>query len=131
MLPLIFSLDLLASYNYFTILFAFCPYFQSILYNFYTFKPNSSGLNLGHTLSVVVITEAANVFPIWIAYIARMTGIHATIISHTVLPVVLIPLTYLIYYEIGRKLFKEKKEQLPSYMIIVNMLHIFGNVSIL
>lgn len=91
------------------------------LYSVSPYTGWSTDLDMRHSMAV---------FPIWIAYIARMTGIHATIISHTVLPVILIPLTYLIYYEIGRKLFKEKKEQLPSYMIIVNMLHIFGNVSI-
>ena len=69
-------------------------------------------------------------FPIWIAYIARMTGIHATILSHTILPLVLIPLTYLIYYEIGKKLLKDKLETLPTYMIFVNILQIFGNESI-
>lgn len=70
------------------------------------------------------------VFPIWIAYIAKMTGIHSTILSHTILPVVLIPLTYLIYYEIGKKLLKDNLQQLPTYMMIVIMLQLFGNVSI-
>ena len=91
------------------------------LYSILPYTGLSTNLDMRHSMAV---------FPIWIAYIARMTGIHATIVSHTILPVVLIPLTYLIYYEIGKKLFKEKKEQLPAYMTIVCMLHIFGNVSI-
>jgi len=91
------------------------------LYSILPYTGLSTNLDMRHSMAV---------FPIWIAYIARMTGIHATIVSHTILPLVLIPLTYLIYYEIGRKLFKEKKEHLPSYMTIVCMLHIFGNVSI-
>lgn len=91
------------------------------LYSILPYTGLSTNLDMRHSMAV---------FPIWIAYVARMTGIHATIVSHTILPLVLIPLTYLIYYEIGRKLFKEKKEQLPSYMTIVCMLHIFGNVSI-
>ena len=70
------------------------------------------------------------VFPIWISYIARMTGIHPTILSHTVLPVFLISITYGIYYEIGKKLFEDKKTGLAAYMIFVCLLHIFGNVSI-
>ena len=59
-----------------------------------------------------------------------MSGIHATILSHTILPLVLIPITYGIYYEIGKKLFAEKMEQLPVYMMFVCFLQIFGNVSI-
>ena len=91
------------------------------LYRILPYTGRSTDLDMRHAMAV---------FPLWIAYIARMTGIHAAIMSHTVLPVFLIPLTYLIYYEIGKKLFKEKEEHLLSYMIFVCMLHIFGNVSI-
>lgn len=91
------------------------------LYRILPYTGLSTSLDMRHSMAV---------FPLWIAYIARMTGIHAAIVSHTILPVFLIPLTYLIYYEIGKKLFKEKKEQLPVYMTLVCMLQIFGNVSI-
>ena len=91
------------------------------LYRILPYTGGSTRLDMRHAMAV---------FPLWIAYVARMTGIHATIISHTVLPVFLIPLTYMIYYEIGKKLLKEKAEQLPSYMIFVCLLQIFGNVSI-
>lgn len=91
------------------------------LYRILPYTGTSTSLDMRHSMAV---------FPIWIAYIARMTGVHATIVSHTLLPVFLIPLTYIIYYEIGRKLFREKAEQLPSYMILVCTLQIFGNVSI-
>lgn len=76
------------------------------------------------------VRHSMAVFPVWIAYIARMTGIHATILSHTILPLVLLPLTYLIFYEIGKKMFQEKREQLPVYMMFICIFHIFGNVSI-
>ena len=91
------------------------------LYRVLPYTGRSTYLDMRHSLAV---------FPIWIAYLARMSGVHATIVSHTVLPLVLIPLTYLIYYEIGKKLCKEKATQLPTYMIFVCMLQIFGNVSI-
>ena len=91
------------------------------LYRILPYTGISTTLDMRHSMAV---------FPIWIAYIARMSGIHATIISHTVLPIVLIPLTYLIYYEIGEKLCKENKTQIPTFMIFVCMLQIFGNVSI-
>lgn len=91
------------------------------LYRILPYTGRSTYLDMRHSMAV---------FPLWISYIAKMTGIHATIVSHTILPVFLIPLTYLIYYEIGRKLFKEKEYQLPTYMILICILHIFGNVSI-
>lgn len=91
------------------------------LYRILPYTGFSTSLDMRHAMAA---------FPIWIAYLARMTGIHATIISHTVLPVFLISLTYWIYLEIGKVLFREKEEQLPTYMIYVCFLHIFGNVSI-
>ena len=91
------------------------------LYRILPYTGFSTSLDMRHAMAA---------FPIWIAYLARMTGVHATIISHTVLPVFLISLTYLIYLEIGKVLFREKEEQLSTYMIYVCFLHIFGNVSI-
>lgn len=91
------------------------------LYRILPYTGFSTSLDMRHAMAV---------FPIWIAYLARMTGIHATIVSHSILPLVLIPLTYLIFYEIGKVLFREKEEQLPTYMIYICMLQIFGNVSI-
>ena len=93
----------------------------STLYRILPYTGLTTSLDMRHSMAV---------FPIWIAYVARMTNIHATILSHTILPLVLIPLTYAIYYEIGKKLFQEKKEQLPVYMMFVCILQIFGNVSI-
>lgn len=91
------------------------------LYRILPYTGLSTNLDYRHSMAV---------FPIWIAYIARMTDIHATIVSHTILPLILIPITYWIYLEIGKKLFAEKKEQIPAYMILVCALQIFGNVSI-
>lgn len=70
------------------------------------------------------------VFPIWIAYIARVTGIHTTIVCHTFLPFVLIPMTYWIYYEIGKSLLGKGSKNLPAFLILVNLCQIFGNTSI-
>ncbi len=91
------------------------------LYRINPFMGRSTGLDIRHCLAV---------FPVWISYISRVTGVHSTIISHTVLPVVLIPLTYLIYLEIGRRLLRKDKEKLPLFMFAVMLLQVFGNVSI-
>ena len=91
------------------------------LYRISPYTGRGSGLDMRHSMAA---------FPIWISYVSRMSGIHATIVSHTILPVVLIPLTYLIYYEIGKKLFQDSKEHLPVFMMFICMLQIFGNVSI-
>lgn len=76
------------------------------------------------------IRHALATLPLWEAYVARMTGIHAAIVAHTLLPLILIPLTYLAYFEVGRKLFEEKNVKLPIFIVLVSIMQIWGNSSI-
>lgn len=105
----------------------------------YTILPltgRHTGLDIRHALAV---------FPMWVAFVAKKSHIHSTIVSHTIMPFVLIPLTYLVYYEIGRILFggsggkrqvrasgkrQADRENLPLFMILMAVFQIFGNVSI-
>jgi hypothetical protein len=81
----------------------------------------STSLDIRHALAVITM---------WIAFVAKESGIHATILSHTVIPLFFIPLVYLVYVEIGRVLFRAKQQIIPVFMIIVSVLLMFGNVSI-
>ena len=81
----------------------------------------TTALDVRHALAVITM---------WIAYIARMSDIHATILSHSVVPLIFIPLVYLVYVEIARILFRRRQEIIPVFMIIVSVLMLFGNVSI-
>lgn len=90
----------------------------------YRINPNtgrSAPLDVRHALALI---------PVWEAFVGRMSGIHATIIAHSVVPLVLIPLTYLVYFQIGKKLLSNKKDMLPMFMIVMSLLQMFGNVSI-
>ncbi len=91
------------------------------LYRINPYTGRSSPLDVRHALAL---------FPIWEAYVGSMSGIHATIICHSVVPLVLIPLTYVLYYQIGRRLFGKKKEMLPMFMALIALWQLFGNVSI-
>ena len=82
---------------------------------------SSTSLDLRHAMAV---------FTMWEAFIAKMSGIHATIVCHTVMPLVLIPLVYVMYLEIGRILIGMKRDLLPVFMIIVALFQMFGNTSI-
>lgn len=81
----------------------------------------STDLDLRHALAAL---------PLWIAYVSRMTGIHAAIVAHTLLPLVLIPLTYAGYLEIGGKLFAPGDVRLPVFLALAGIAQIFGNISI-
>lgn len=109
-----------------------------VMYRILPYTGRPTDLDVRHVLAV---------FPMWVAFVAEKSSIHATIVSHVVMPVVLIPLTYLVYFEIGKILFpmqalgeenRERKqerwsgrrENLPVFMILMCMFQIFGNVSI-
>ena len=81
---------------------------------------NSTSLDIRHALAVITM---------WIGFIAKVSGVHATIASHSVIPLLFIPLVYLVYAQIGKVLFKDKKEMVPVFLIIVSFLMMFGNVS--
>lgn len=81
----------------------------------------STSLEVRHALAVITM---------WTAFIARVSGIHSTIVSHSVIPVLIIPFVYLVYVEIARILFRRRQEIMPVFMIIVSFLMLFGNVSI-
>ncbi len=80
--------------------------------------------------AVLDTRHALAAFPMWIAFVAVKADLHATIVSHVIMPLVLIPLSYLVYYEIGKTLFSSAKEKTPVFMIVMGMLQMFGNVSI-
>ncbi len=68
-------------------------------------------------------------FPIWIAYLAEMTDVRAVSMAHVILPVVLIAMTYGIFYLLGDVLIPEKEEGLPLFLIFTELLVLFGDYS--
>lgn len=74
-------------------------------------------------------------FPIWIAWLSRMTGIHAAIVAKTLLPLTLIPMTYGIFYLLGKRILfagnapSGKAWSLPAFLICTEVLVLFGDYS--
>lgn len=64
----------------------------------------------------------------YIAFLGRISGIHPTIIAHTLLPVLLVILAFGVYMLIARKLFDTKKEQY-SFLIMLLFITIMGGYS--
>ena len=91
------------------------------MYTLLPYTGQSSRLDVRHALAVL---------PMWEAFVARFSGVHATVFAHTVLPVFLIPFFYLVYGLLGSALLKEKKGMLPVFLTIVCFFQVFGNVSI-
>lgn len=69
-------------------------------------------------------------FPVWTAYLAKLSGMKPVSVAHLVLPAVLIAFAYAIFYLLGRHLFPEKNGRLPLYLLFVELLVMFGDYSI-
>lgn len=82
----------------------------------------ATGLDVRHALAP---------FPIWIAALARLSNIHGAVMMQTILPCVLIPLSYMSVGAFGRKLLGEKsKEGIWYFLILAEVVVIFANYSL-
>ena len=68
-------------------------------------------------------------FPIWITFLSIVSGMKPVSVAHLAVPFMLIPMTYGIFYLIGKKLFEGKRKCLPYFMIFTELLVLFGDYS--
>lgn len=90
----------------------------------YTIAPYTGGSTMLDT------RHAMALFTMWVAYLGSMTGVHTTILCHSVLPCIIIPLVLLIDLQIGRVLLKDKEKMLPFFVLFMELLYLFGYVSL-
>lgn len=69
-------------------------------------------------------------FPVWIAFLARISGIRTVSVAHVFLPVALISMTYAIYLLLGKLLLAGRERYLPLFMIFTELLVLFGDYSL-
>ena len=69
-------------------------------------------------------------FPIWLAYLARMSGIPAVTTAQIAAPLALIIMAYVIYYLIGKLLLSNRPHTLPAFMILTEIMVILGGYSV-
>lgn len=69
-------------------------------------------------------------YSIWIAFLARLSGMRTVVVAQVVLPVALIAMAYGIYYLFSRSLFPQQSGQRALFMIFAQLLVLFGNYSV-
>lgn len=69
-------------------------------------------------------------FPIYLAVISKAIDTHPAIVAHTILPIIFVPLVYMIYGLIGNELFKNDKKQVYYFLMIMSIINIWGNYSV-
>lgn len=90
------------------------------LYRKIPYTGQASGLNLRHGLAP---------FPVWITFLAVMSGVHPAIVAHVAVPLVFISATYGLFYLLGEHFFTEKRQMLPIFLIFTELLVLFGDYS--
>lgn len=68
--------------------------------------------------------------PIFMALVAKISGLHPTMVAHTFAPAFLIPLAYMVYLLVGNRLLKGNKKSLAVFLLLLSFLMMFGNGSI-
>lgn len=65
-------------------------------------------------------------FPMFVAMISRLSGVHTLIVAHTVLPVILLPLSYAVFALIGYTLFDKNREKTAYFILFVAVIQMFA-----
>lgn len=69
-------------------------------------------------------------FPIWIAFLAKISGVHTLTIGHVWLGIMLVSMSYVAYSQMSKVLFgSEAYKKRLQMMILVAVLYIWGNTS--
>ncbi len=93
---------------------------SNTMYQTLPYLGGATGLDARHALAP---------FPVWIAFLARMTGIPAITTAQVVLSPVFILMAYGISYLLAQHLFGGKPRQTPLFMIFMELLVCFGGYS--
>lgn len=91
------------------------------MYRFTPYYGANGELDIRHALSPV---------PIFMAWLARVSGIHVTIICHSYISVLFLLLMYMIYFQVAKRLFPNQKKSQWLFLLFLSVWYLFGNVSI-
>lgn len=80
----------------------------------------------GTPTSVLLKRYVLSPFPIFLAFLSRVTGFHPTVMAHTILPVFLVSVCYFVYSLWGRKLFGGDRKSESLFLIFVSFVHMFS-----
>ena len=84
----------------------------------------TTGFPFDHIFTRVVFSP----FPVYIAYISSLSGVHPTIIAHTIFPIVFIPASYLAVYLIGLEILGNTKKAI-TFILFLSAINLFSAYS--
>lgn len=89
----------------------------------------------GMAVSTLNLRYVLSPFPMFLAFISTCTGIAPAVMAHTVLPVFLVSLAYMVYYLLGGVLFsgktaKDRTRQKGLFLLLLSLIHMYSYYSI-
>ncbi len=90
------------------------------MYRKLPYTGGATGLDVRHGLAP---------FPMWIAHLALASGTAPSTTAHIAVPLMLIAMTYGIFYLLGEKLFRDRRKYLPLFLVFLELLVLFGDYS--
>lgn len=86
--------------------------------------------NAGRNNNVVLSSrDILSPFPMFTAIIAKHLDIHPAIVAHTIFPAILIPVAYMVFWQLGYRLLEENREKANIFCIILSIIYMFGDFS--
>lgn len=95
--------------------------YTDTMYRFTPYYGANGELDIRHALSPV---------PIFMAWLARVSGIHVTILCHSYISMLFLLLMYMIYFQMAKRLFANQKKNQWLFLLVLSIWYLFGNVSI-
>lgn len=78
-------------------------------------------------ISLKLVLTSWNYF---ISYLSYISGVHVAVIAHTVLPLVLVPMAYMVFCLFGMTIFKRDRKKTVCFLLGMNLLILFGGYSV-
>lgn len=95
------------------------------MYAVHPYTGGASGLDARHALAPL---------PMWVAMLSLISGLPGAVTAHVALPLILVPMTYCLYYLLGKKLIGGEREgrdwAMPLFLCLTALLILFGGYSV-
>lgn len=76
------------------------------------------------------VRHALSAVPIFITWLGKLTGFHTTILAHCFIGPAFLLLMYVLYSLVAERLFADRPDSVPVFMLFLNLWYLFGNVSL-
>ncbi|MCC8139705.1 MAG: DUF6077 domain-containing protein [Lachnospiraceae bacterium] len=66
-----------------------------------------------------------SLWPIYYAWLSKLTGVAATVMAHTIMPWLMIPLAYMVYILIGKRLYEDDVQLKGMFLALAVLVHLY------